>query len=159
MDIISPITGADVTGLTSPTYTLATMASPNQAAKQWYVSALGGTQPDVDVHSATRPFTVTAFAPNPIKVAPPSSVMNQRYGFMPSWPKNKHQILVRKNLSVSGDNLGNASSSIGMVRLEVEVPAGAEVLDLIEVKAMLSCAIGAALQNIEGLVASVQSGT
>ena len=60
ISLTSPITGAAVTGLTSPTYTVAVDTPPNTWSKQWAVTALGGTQTGVDTSSsASRPFTLT----------------------------------------------------------------------------------------------------
>lgn len=52
----SPITGQPQTGLTNPTYTTITdTAPPGNPGKQVAVSALGGTQAGVNVHSVCHP--------------------------------------------------------------------------------------------------------
>lgn len=43
MNLTTPLTGAAQTGFTAPTYTLTLDVNPAQNAKQWAVTALGGT--------------------------------------------------------------------------------------------------------------------
>lgn len=57
------ITGQAQTGLTSPTYTTTVDVAPSANGKQWAITALGGTQTNVDSHSVSKPFTVTVFKP------------------------------------------------------------------------------------------------
>jgi hypothetical protein len=57
----SPVTGAAQSGLTAPTYTLTADVAPAQNAKQYAVTALGGTQTGVISHSVAAPFTLAMF--------------------------------------------------------------------------------------------------
>lgn len=66
----SPVTGAAVSGLTNPTYTLVTDVAPSINGKQYAVSALGGTQTNVDINTVSKPFTMSFFRPAQLKVLP-----------------------------------------------------------------------------------------
>jgi len=71
VNITTPITGAAQTGLTSPTYTNVGMAGPDANVKQVAVTALGGTQTGVDVHSVARPFTISFWWPKVLRTSVP----------------------------------------------------------------------------------------
>jgi len=147
----SPITGAAISGLTSPTYTIVADTPPNAQSKQYNVSALGGTQTGVTVHGLSSPFTVTMFRPANIKVIgqPNSS------GVIRQFPKNSFDLLTRKGMGV----LANQPIQTGMIRTTVSVPAGADAYDLVNVKAMLSAHIGLLWQIAQGLTDTVTTGT
>jgi hypothetical protein len=63
VSVTSPVTGSAQTGLTSPTFTLTTDVAPDVNGKQWVVTALGGTQTGVSVHSVASPFSLTFWRP------------------------------------------------------------------------------------------------
>jgi len=70
-NLTSPVTGASQTGFTAPTYTLTVDTAPDVNAKQWAVTALGGTQAGVSSHSVASPFTVTMFRPKVLRLLAP----------------------------------------------------------------------------------------
>lgn len=139
----SPITGAAITGLTTPTYTIAADTPPNAVSKQYAVSALGGTQTGVTVHSISSPFTLTAFRPANFKVLGQPGPTGQVRAF----PKNTFEVLVRKGMSV----LANQPIQVGMVRVSISIPAGADAYDKPNIYAMLSAAFGLAWAQAQGL--------
>lgn len=130
----SPITGAAQTGFTSPTYTLAEDVNPNQNADQYAVTALGGTQDGVDVHSASNPFTLSRFVPKQIQLLPLPDV-NGNYRQI---PVNKYVMVTRK-----GVTLANGQRRVAYVRTECFIPAGADEDDPASIRAMCSAHIGA----------------
>lgn len=127
----SPQTGATITGLTSPTYTLTADTPPNPNSKQFAVTALGGTQTDVSSHSPSSPFIVTLTRPASFK-AP--ALVNPVTGQLQSVPRNTWKILVVKGATpLAGQNPVNI-----VFRGEFVIPAGVDVADPNELKAMLS---------------------
>jgi len=98
LTLTSPVTGGAQTGLTSPTYTLATDTAPTSAGKQYAVSALGGTQAGVDASSTpSRPFTWTGSRPAVLRQLP---ALNASTGLLPNVPNNVYKVLVRKGVTV-----------------------------------------------------------
>lgn len=131
----SPVTGGAQTGLTAPTYTLSADVAPAAHGKQYAVTALGGTQTGVEVHSASNPFTITMF-----KVASPKSlpVLNPVTGVLSSVPKNTYRMVIRKGLEV----MSGQPRQIGLISIEISLPAGADIQDPESVRAALSLVVG-----------------
>lgn len=131
----SPVIGATVTGLTSPTYTLVEDTPPNSHSQQWAVSALGGTQSGVEVHSVSSPFTITWERPAQFRSL---GVVNPVTGRLGAVPRNVYKIRCRKGVEpLSGQAFVNAQAE-----LSISVPAGADVADPESVRAMLSAFFG-----------------
>lgn len=132
----SPVTGGPQTGLTSPTYTLVADVAPAAHGKQYYVSALGGTQTGVEVNSLSNPFTTTFF-----KVAAPKSLPPvNASGGLSSVPKNVFKWNVRKGLEV----VSGQPRQVGLFELSMSVPAGADIQDPESIRAALSLLFGIA---------------
>jgi hypothetical protein len=132
----SPVTGGPQTGLTSPTYTLVADVAPAAHGKQYYVSALGGTQTGVEVNSLSNPFTTTFF-----KVASPKTLPAvNASGGLSSVPKNVFKWNVRKGLEV----LSGQPRQVGIFELSMSLPAGADTVDPESVRAALSLLFGIA---------------
>jgi hypothetical protein len=144
ISLTSPVTGGLQTGFTTPTYTVVVDTPPNAYSKQWAVTALGGTQANVDVHGASKPFTVTFSRPNQIRSAP---VPNPVTGVMPNSPRNVYSVLVRKGMSPgTGQNPQTA-----VLRCDLSVVAGADLFEPEDVRAALSLLIGSLNQQSAGL--------
>jgi hypothetical protein len=140
----SPVTGGLQTGFTAPTYTVVVDTPPNAYSKQWAVTALGGTQALVDVHGASKPFTITFSRPQVIRSAP---VVNPVTGVMPNTPRNVYSVIVRK-----GANPGvGQNPQIGVLRADLSVPAGADLVEPEDIRAALSLLIGSLNQQSAGL--------
>lgn len=123
----SPSTGqTGVTGLTNPTYTLTegTPSVPN--ARQFVVTALGGTQTGVETHTASNPFEITAYRPLVYK-----ALGDLSNGSPSAFPKNTYSIVARKGLEVY-----SGIRRIGMIKIVIDIPAGSEVTDPESVSAM-----------------------
>lgn len=132
----SPITGAPGTGLTSPTYTIAADAPPVTNSKQWYVSALGGTQTGVTVSSVDKPFTITVYKPAVFRRLSP---VNPVTGVLPPQGRNVHSVLTRKGaLPLAGQ-----SSQLILIKTEISIPVGVETNDFPALAAAVSAHIGA----------------
>ncbi len=144
VSLTSPVTGTAQTGLTSPTYTLVADQAPDVNAKQWFVSALGGTQTGVDIHSVAKPFTTTFFRPKNPQVLGP---VNPVTGALAKVPTNVYKHITRKGVLP----LANQPSRPLIIRTEIEVPAGADTADSEDIRAAMSLHIGALSQISSGL--------
>lgn len=140
----SPVTGGSQTGLSSPTYTLVADTPPGPNAKQWAVTALGGTQTNVDVHSIAKPFTITVSRPLTLRqLGTPNPVT----GIVSQVPRNVFQVLVRKGVTP----LSGQPAQVMQLRLSCEQPAGADTVDPEDIRAALSLMIGALSSVSAGL--------
>jgi hypothetical protein len=128
---LASVTGSAVTGLTSPTYTCTADAAPVASGKQFAITALGGTQPGVRPHSISSPFTVTWFRDPAAKQLPP---LDQN-GALRFVPNQKHRFLMRVGLLP----LAGQSYRTGTIRVEFDLPVGAETADSAQLKAAISC--------------------
>lgn len=147
----SPVTGGAQTGLTSPTYTLLTDVAPDATGKQFAVSALGGTQTNVRISSAADPFTVTGFRPKVLKTA---GVVNPVTGVLAKQPMNAWKVITRKGVIPV---TGQAPQQM-LITTIIEVPAGADTADAVNVRAGLSLHIGTLSQQSAGIGDSTVSG-
>lgn len=144
ISVTSPVTGGAQTGLTSPTYTVVVDTPPNAYSKQWAVTALGGIQANVDVHGASKPFTLTFSRPAQLRSAP---VPNPTTGVMGNSPRNVYSVLVRKG-TVPGVN---QNPQVMTLRCDLSVVAGADLVEPEDIRAALSLLVGALNQQSAGL--------
>lgn len=140
----SPVTGAAQTGLTSPTYTVVADTPPTPYSKQYAVTALGGTQTSVDVHGASKPFTITFSRPQQIRSAP---IPNPSTGVMSNSPRNVYSVVVRKGTSPGV----NQNPQTMVLRCDFGVVAGADLVEPEDIRAALSFLIGSLSQVSSGL--------
>lgn len=147
----SPVTGATVSGLTSPTYTLLAAQAPNINGKQYAVSALGGTQTNVDIHSVSRPFTLTFFVPAVPRVLPQANPVT---GIVKNTPVNSYKLITRKGVSPAA----NQAAMVARITTTIEVPAGADVFEPEDLKAMISLHFGVGSAQASGIADSILSG-
>jgi hypothetical protein len=149
ISLSSPVTGAAATGLTSPTYTVAVDQPPNAYSKQWAVTALGGTQTNVDISSASRPFTFTFGRPANVKVLAAVDVTN----VLRVVPINTYTARTRKGVTP----LAGQMSRMFQVVTNFGVPAGSDLADAVNLAAGCSLHIGALSQLSSGIVDSLKS--
>lgn len=129
------ITGTAQTGLTSPTYTTVVDTAPDVNAKQVAVTALGGTQTGVNVHSVSQPFQLACWKP---KMMAALGKPNPVTGLIANVPTNVYKIITIKGVTpLAGQPFKNL-----VIRTEVSVPAGADTADAPNVRAALSAHIG-----------------
>jgi hypothetical protein len=119
------------------------MAGPDANVKQVAVTALGGTQTGVDVHSVARPFTVAFWWPKILRILP--AINNN--GSLPSVPMNVYKLITRKGVTP----LDGQPSRTMLISTSIEVPAGADTVDAPNVRAALSAHIGALSQQSAGI--------
>ncbi len=150
--LTSPVTGALQTGFTAPTYTItADTPPPNVAGRQYVVTALGGTQASVDVSSGSRPFTILLYRPQNIFL-PPTVVNGVASGPI---KRNNFNITCRKGMTA----VVNLPAQIGILRIQLELPAGADVVDAPNVRALCSLGMGALTQLAANFADSAISGS
>lgn len=129
------ITGAAQTGFTSPTYTTTADAAVDSNGKQVAVTALGGTQAGVTTHSNSAPFTVSVYRPKQYAML---GKPNPVTGIVSNVPKNTYKVIGRKGVIPYTNGMEVATCTV-----ELKIPAGADVADAANVRALLSATIGA----------------
>lgn len=135
--LTSPITGGAQTGFTTPTYTIALDAAPSNTGKQYAVSAIGGTQAGVDATSSpARPFTITLSRPPVLRQLPS---LNAVTGILGNVPRNVYKVYVRKGVT----SLTGQVPQVATASVDLSIPAGADLNDAPNVRAMLGLLIGA----------------
>lgn len=148
---LTNITGSAQTGLTSPTYTVTVDTAPENNGKQWAITALGGTQTGVTVHSVAAPFTVTFVRPKILKVL---GKANPTTGLIANVPMNVYKCITRKGVLPLA---GQPYKTMLMTTI-TEVPAGADLADPANVRAGFSAHIGALSQQSSGFGDTAVSG-
>lgn len=147
----TPVTGAAQTGFTAPTYTLTSDVAPDVNGKQHAVTALGGTQTGATAHSVASPFTLTFWRPKVFKLL---GIPDPVTGVVGSVPMNVYKVITRKGVTP----LAGQSVRTMQITSIIEVPAGADTADAANVRAALSCHIGALSQQSAGVGDTVISG-
>jgi lipid-A-disaccharide synthase-like uncharacterized protein len=149
--ISSPVTGGAQTGFTSPTASYTVDVSPDTNGKQYYVSALGGTQGSARLHTISDPFTVLFVSPRVRKTLPAA---DPKTGLIGSVPLNQYMIKMQKGVNVAASQ----SPRVMSLRLMIDVPAGADSYNAADVRAALSAFIGAINANSAGIGDSLTVG-
>lgn len=149
-NLTSPVTGSAQTGLTSPTYTLAADVAPNTNGKQSVVTALGGTQTGVLVHTIQSPFSLNFVRPSVLRTL--GNPGNN--GVIANVPRNVWRLITRKGVTPAA----NQPAQTMLVTTTIEVPAGADTYDGVNIRAALSAHIGALTQQSAGIGDSAVSG-
>lgn len=147
----TPVTGSAQTGFTSPTYTVTSDVAPSPNGKQWAVTAVGGTQTGVDVHSVSKPFTCSFFRPAQPKPLPAPSPVT---GVVKNIPVNTYKFITRKGALP----LANQAAVVMRITTTIDVAAGVDTYEPEEVRAMLSAHIGCLYQQSAGIGDTVVSG-
>lgn len=147
----SPVTGAAITGLTSPTYTLTSDVAPSINGKQYAISALGGTQTGVDVNTVSKPFSITFFRPAVLRTLPSANPVT---GVIKNVPTNVYKLITRKGVLPSA----NQAAIPMVITTEISVPAGSDTFEAEDIKAALSLHFGAGWANASGIADTVVTG-
>lgn len=147
----TPVTGAAVAGLTSPTYTLTTDVAPSMNGKQYAITALGGTQTNVEVHTVSKPFTLSFFRPQSLRTLPAANPVT---GIIKNVPVNTYKLITRKGAAPAA----NQVAQVGRITTIIEVPAGTDTYESEDIKAMISLHFGAGWAQASGIADTVLSG-
>jgi len=143
----SPVVGpTTITGLTNPTYTLTEQSSPPDTnCRQFVVLTVGGTQTGVTTHSVSSPFTLSMFVPKTLKIL---GNPNPVTGVIANVAMNVYKNIVRKGVTV----LTGQPLQIAMMKTESSIPAGSELNDLPNVRAMVALHAGTFQVNANEIV-------
>ncbi len=147
----SPATGATVTGLTSPTYTLTSDTPPNINGKQYAITALGGTQTSVDYNSVSKPFTISFFRPPVLRTLPQANPVT---GIIKNVPLNVYKLITRKGAAPAV----NQSIMVPKITTIIECPAGVDTYEPEEIRALISCHFGVGWEQASGISVTVLTG-
>lgn len=147
----SPLPGAAVAGFTSPTWTLAVDSPPSPASKQWVVTYGGGTVPNVEYHSASKPFTIAVFRPQVMKTL---GAPNPATGVIKSPPNNVYKVITRKGALCAA----NQVPSIARITTIFEIPAGVDTYEPDDVRALVSAHIGTLWVESSNIEVMVRTG-
>lgn len=150
----SPVVGpTTITGLTNPTYTLTEDgAPPDSNARQFVVSALGGTQTGVTLHSVASPFTVAMFRPKVLKTL---NIPNPVTGVVSNVGVNVYKQITRKGVTI----LAGQPIYAAMIRTEIHIPAGSDAADVPNIRAMIALHAGVNQVNANEIVNTLLAGT
>lgn len=147
----TPVTGAAVSGLTTPTYTIATDVAPNINGKQFAVTALGGTQANVDVNTVSKPFSISFFRPASLRVLPQANPVT---GVIKNVPVNTYKLITRKGAQPAA----NQVNIVARITTIIEVPSGTETFEPEDIKAMISAHFGVGFSQASGIADTVITG-
>lgn len=150
--ITSPVTGGAQTGLTDPDASYTEDVAPDVNGKQFYVSALGGTQTGARLHTISDPFTALFVAPKVRKSLP---APNPVTGLVGSTPMNSYMIKMQKGVNIGA----NQAPRVATFRLIMDVPAGSDAYDATNLRAALSAFIGLLNANSAGIGDSLTVGS
>jgi hypothetical protein len=146
----SPLNGTAQTGFTSPTYTLSADTPPSPVGKQYAITAVGGAGNTAMTTGASTPFTLSFFKPAVVKT---QTVRTD--GTLGAAPMNVYKQITRKSVLVSEATLQYRTM---LITTTIEVPAGGELYAPTDVRAALSCHIGALSNTSAGVGDAVISG-
>jgi hypothetical protein len=142
--VTTPVTGGPQTGFTSPTYTIAVDSNPDFNGKQSVVTALGGTQVGVTVHSASSPFSVAFFKPKVVRTLPKVDLNG---GYSAGIPLNVYSFYVRKGAVPAANQVPVAC----WTKVQFGIPAGVDTYSPAEVRGMTSLVTGLMWNRASGL--------
>lgn len=142
--LTTPVTGLAQTGLTSPTYSVVLDTAPDMTARQYAVTALGGTQTGVTVSSVSSPFTSSMFRPRNFQYL---GKPNPTTGLIARVPRNVYKVITRKGVTP----LAGQPIAPMLITTVIEVPAGSDIADSANVRAALSMHFGALSQASAGI--------
>lgn len=139
------ITGAAVTGLTSPTFTLIADTSVSMYGKRSVVDTIGGTQPGVLKHSFDSQFYIDVKRPSEYKKL---GTVNPVTGQLRDVPKNTFAVHIGKGAIPAV----NQPAETVPIKIEFRIPAGTVSYSENDVKAEVSLLIGWLTANKDNLV-------
>jgi len=145
---VSPVTGAAVSGLTSPTYTIVTDVAPTINGKQYAITALGGTQTGVDINSVSKPFSISFFRPAVLKALPQPNPVT---GVVKNIPMNTYKLITRKGVVPSV----NQVAMTARITTTIDIPAGSDTYEPEELRALISAHFGVGSAQASGIADTV----
>lgn len=144
ISIPASVTGGAQTGFTAPTYTMTADTPPDMNAKQSVVTAIGGTQAGVTVHSVSSPFLASVWRPKVFRIL---GKPNPVTGLISNVPKNAYKVVTMKGVTPAV----NQPHDKLIIGTSLDIPAGADTYDVANVRAAIALHIGLLWQISAGL--------
>jgi hypothetical protein len=119
--------------------------------KQYAVTALGGTQTGVDVNTVSKPFTLSFFRPQQLRVLPQANPVT---GVIRNVPMNTYKLITRKGVVPAT----NQNPMVGRMTTIIEVPAGSDTFEPEDLRAMISLHFGVGSAQADGISQTILSG-
>lgn len=138
----TPVTGLAQTGLTTPTYTLTADTAPDLSGRQHAITAIGGTQPSVNIHSSSTPFTLTFERPKTLRLPAYDRVLG-----VINAGRNVYKLRTRKSVLL---NVNSNERGVAIIETTISLPVGSDQ-DGINVRAAMSLHYGALSQMSSSL--------
>lgn len=151
VNVSSPVTGGAQTGFTTPALVLVADSAPDVNGKQQSVASFTGTMTGARSGTISDPFTITVTRPKVPKTLASPNPVTGRYG---SIPKNTYTMVIRKGVNVAA----NLAPQLMLVRVSIDVPAGADAYDAPNIRAAMSLLVGALNQVSAGFGDTVVTG-
>lgn len=144
-------TTGTTTLLTSPTYSFVPGIAKDPGNKAYTVSALGGTQTGVTIHSLAKPMEIIfkRFS-NYLRAAKYNS-LTQLFGIV---PKNTISVIGRNGVNISATQV-----EVQSVRIDISIPAGAETFDAAKVEAGTLMVLQATINQLGALLDASRTGS
>lgn len=141
---LAAITGGAQTGFTTPGYTPTPDFAPDKNSKQWAFTGITGTQASVTPHAASSPFTLTWFKPALYRML---GLPNPVTGRVKEIPMNRSALLIRKGVVP----LTGQPVVVATAKVVFDIPAGSDIADAANLRALVSCLVGALNQMSAGV--------
>jgi hypothetical protein len=142
---------AAVTGFTTPSWATTLSNQTVQNGRVYIVTGKAGTQPSaVDVHSASRNFSILVTQPANLRSIPPLNAAGQ----LVNVPINVYGASTRKGLT----SMVGQPSQHGYVKSQFGIPAGADLNDPDNVAAMILSHAMYLAQIAQGIIDTAKSG-
>jgi len=144
----SPVTGATISGLTTPTYTITEDNPPDGDSRKWVITALGGTQTGVEVHSVSSPFSIVVTRPKQFKSL---GRINPVTGAYAAFPTNETRVRMYKGATIVSGVVSSETTAVFDARFRI--PAGTDLSgnDVEDIKALYSLLGGFLWANAQGM--------
>lgn len=139
-------------GFTSPKFVTTLDKEPDTSARQVAILTTTGTLPGtVTMHTVSSPFTISYWRPKVFQILGRADPVT---GTISKVPVNKHKFITRKGVTVATGQ----SPRVLVIRTEMDIPAGAETVDIANIRAALSAHFGACSNMSAGVGDTVNNG-
>jgi len=142
----SPVTGAAISGLTSPTYTITEDQAPDGDTRRFLVTALGGTQTGVETHTVSSPFACHVSRPKTIRTL---GRINPATGFYMALPVNEFRRRIYKGVTIVNGAISQEAVCVDDRRSRIVAGSELSGNDVEDLKAFASFAAGFDYSNAQ----------
>lgn len=150
INVTGPTAAISAGNLAAATYTFVPDMATDLRSKAFVVSALGGTQTGVNIHSVDAPKQFIVKKPAVFQQPSAYNVTTGRYGRV---PKNVTRIIGRGSANVASGQV-----EIIPITLDIGIPAGAMTYDRPNVEASVAMFIAALYDQKEEIITAIRDG-